>query len=155
MDKHAKILVVDDDEDIRRTMKAIIADAGYLGDLASTGKEALAMTEKEFYNVALIDIRLPDMEGTELLKKITDDIPRTRKVIVTGYPTLHNAIASVNDHADAYLIKPVDAEEILNIISQQLKLQKEKEEMSETKVAEFIETRVKETANGLNQTMYA
>jgi CheY-like chemotaxis protein len=63
MDKHARILVVDDDESIRNTAKAILEDEGYIVDLATTGMEAIKRTEETAYNVALLDIRLPDMEA--------------------------------------------------------------------------------------------
>ncbi len=144
MDKHAKILVVDDDENIRNTMKTILEDEGYIVDLAATGSEAVQKTKKTAYNVALLDIRLPDMEGVELLKLIKDTVPRTRKIMVTGYPSMQNAIAALNKNADAYLIKPIDIENFLTIVKEQLQLQENEKEFSEQKVAEFIETRVKE-----------
>ena len=144
MDKHAKILVVDDDENIRNTMKTILEDEGYIVDLAASGSEAIQKTKKSAYNIALLDIRLPDIEGVELLKLIKDAVPRTRKIMVTGYPSMQNAIAALNKNADAYLIKPIDIENLLNTVKEQLQLQENEKEFSEQKVAEFIETRVKE-----------
>ena len=143
MIRNVKILVVDDDETIRKTMKAIFEDEGYAVDVASTGKEAINKTEKAAYNLALLDIRLPDMEGVELLKLMKDTVPRTRKIMVTGYPSVKNAIAAVNKQADAYLVKPVDIEKLLETVRTQLKLQKEEQHFTEAKVAEFIESRVK------------
>jgi len=144
LDKCAKILVVDDDENIRNTLKTILEDEGYNVDLAATGNAAVEKTMKTAYNIALLDIRLPDMEGVELLKLIKDTVPRTRKIMVTGYPSMQNAIAALNKSADAYLIKPVDIEKLLNTVKEQLHLQENEKEFSELKVAEFIETRVKE-----------
>jgi DNA-binding response OmpR family regulator len=144
LDKCARILIVDDDESIRNTVKIILEDEGYSVDLASTGNEAIKMTEKTAYNVALLDIRLPDMEGVELLKLIKDNVPRTRKIMVTGYPSMQNAITALNKNADAYLVKPVDVEKLLNTVKDQLRQQEEEKNFSEMKVAEFIETRVKE-----------
>jgi DNA-binding NtrC family response regulator len=144
MDKHARILVVDDDESIRNAVKAILEDEGYIVDLAATGMEAIKRTEETAYNVALLDIRLPDMEGVELLKLMKDAVPRTRKIMVTGYPSMQNAVAALNKNADAYLIKPVDIEKLLNTVKEQLRLQENERKFSEQKVAEFIETRVKE-----------
>jgi DNA-binding NtrC family response regulator len=143
MDKHAKILVVDDDENIRNTMKTILEDEGYVVDLAANGGDAIEKTKKAAYNIALLDIRLPDMEGMELLKLIKDTVPRTRKIMVTGYPSMQNAIAALNKNADAYLVKPIDIENFLSIVKEQLQLQENEKEFSEQKVAEFIETRVK------------
>lgn len=144
MDKNARILIVDDDETIRSTMKAILEDEGYVVDLASTGEEAIQLTMKTTYNVALLDIRLPDMEGVELLKLMRDNVPRTRKIMVTGYPSMQNAIAALNKNADAYLLKPVNNEKLLNLIKEQLDAQVNELKFSEQKVAEFIESRVKE-----------
>ncbi len=144
MDKNPRILVVDDDETIRTTMKAILQDEGYIVDLAASGKEAIEKTQETSYNIALLDIRLPDMEGIELLKRIKDGVPRTRKIMVTGYPSMQNAIAAVNKNADAYLLKPVDVEKLLDIVKQQLYAQENDRKFSEQKVAEFIESRVKE-----------
>jgi DNA-binding response OmpR family regulator len=125
-------------------MKAILEDEGYVVDLAATGNEAVEKTQKAAYNIALLDIRLPDMEGVELLKLMKDATPRTRKIMVTGYPSMQNAITALNKNADAYLIKPVNVEKLLNTVKEQLQLQEEERQFSEQKVAEFIETRVKE-----------
>jgi len=144
LDKHARILIVDDDETIRTTMKAILEDEGYMVDLASTGEEAIQLTMKTTYNIALLDIRLPDMEGVELLKLMRDSVPRTRKIMVTGYPSMQNAIAALNKNADAYLLKPLDNEKLLNLVKEQLDAQVNELKFSEQKVAEFIESRVKE-----------
>jgi len=144
LDKHARILVVDDDESIRKTMQAILEDEGYIVDLAATGSEAIQKTNEKAYNIALLDIRLPDMEGVELLKLIKDTVPHTRKIMVTGYPSMQNAVAALNKNADAYLIKPVNVEKLLNMVKEQLQLQEDERRFSEQKVAEFIETRVKE-----------
>jgi DNA-binding NtrC family response regulator len=89
-------------------------------------------------------VRLPDMEGIELLMKLRETKPKMRKIIVTGYPTLQNAVAAVNKGADAYVMKPFDVEKILLIIKDQLKAQANEKVFTEEKIAEFIETRVKE-----------
>jgi DNA-binding NtrC family response regulator len=125
-------------------MKAILQDEGYIVDLAASGKEAIEKTQENAYNVALLDIRLPDMEGVDLLKMMTDGVPRTRKIMVTGYPSMQNAIAALNKNADAYLLKPVDVEKLLTTVKQQLTAQENERKFSEQKVAEFIESRVKE-----------
>jgi two-component system response regulator AtoC len=144
LDKNARILIVDDDESIRKTMTAILEDEGYMVDSASSGKEAIQKTNNTQYNLALLDIRLPDMEGIELLKLMKESVPRTRKIMVTGYPSMQNAIGALNKNADAYLVKPVDVEKLLDMVVEQLRLQEEERKFSEEKVAEFIESRVKE-----------
>jgi len=144
LDAQIRILVADDDEGIRETIATILEDEGYLVDQAENGKEAIEKSNKRFYNVALIDIRLPDMEGTKLLTAMKDTIPKMIKIIITGYPALQNAIEAVNKGADAYLLKPVNVDTLLSTIKEQLKKQQETRKFTEEKVTEFIETRVKE-----------
>lgn len=144
MDNPTRILVVDDDEGIRNSLATILKDEGYTVDVAKNGSDAIEKSKAAFYNVALIDIRLPDMEGTEILTRMRDTVPKIRKIILTGYPSLQNAIEAVNRNADAYILKPVEVEKLLDTVREQLKLQETEKKYSEKKVAEFIETRVKE-----------
>jgi len=144
MNKNARILVVDDDENIRKVEVAILEDKSYTVESVGTAKEAIEKSKRKFYNVALIDIRLPDMEGIELLTKFRETTPKIRKIIVTGFPTLQNAVDAVNKGADAYIVKPFDVEKVLKTIQQQLSKQEEERRYSQDKVAEFIEARVRE-----------
>ena len=139
----ARILIIDDDENIRKVLQTILEDEGYIVETADTAKKGIEKSEKTFYNLALIDVRLPDMEGIELLSKLRTTKPKMRKIIVTGYPTLQNAVSAVNKGADAYVMKPFEVEKILQTIREQLKKQDEEQRYSEEKVVEFIETRVK------------
>jgi DNA-binding NtrC family response regulator len=144
MNRNARILAVDDDENIRKVIAAILEDEGYTVESVGTAKEAIEKSKRKFYNLALIDIRLPDMEGIELLTKFRETTPRMRKVIVTGYPTLQNAVDAVNKGADAYIIKPFDVKKVLKTIQEQLSKQQNEKEYSQERVAEFIEARVRE-----------
>jgi DNA-binding NtrC family response regulator len=144
MGEHTRIIIVDDDEGIRETLAAILQEEGYQVDTAESGKEAIEKTNAKFYNLALIDIRLPDVEGIDLLKEIKETVPKIRKIIITGYPTLQNAIEAVNGGADAYVLKPFDMEKVLKIIKVELEKQQDEKKYSQEKVTEFIETRVKE-----------
>jgi len=143
MGETARILVIDDDESIRKVLATILEEEDYIVETAETAKEGIEKSEKAFYNLALIDIRLPDMEGIELLSKLRNTRPKMRKIIVTGYPTLQNAVAAVNKGADAYVMKPFEVEKILQTIREHLKKQEEEKSYSEEKVVEFIETRIK------------
>ncbi len=144
MDEPPKILIIDDDDNIRKVLVAILEDEGYNVESVGTAKEAIERTKERFYNIALIDIRLPDMEGIELLTKIRDTTPKIRKVILTGYPTLQNAVDAVNKGANAYILKPFDVGKVLKTIKEQLEKQKQEKKYSQDKVAEFIEARVRE-----------
>jgi DNA-binding NtrC family response regulator len=144
MNESSKILVIDDEENIRKTISLTLQHAGYTVDTAENGKQALEKSQKNFYNLALIDIRLPDMEGTELLSALPETTPRMVKMILTGYPGLPNAVTAINKGVDAYLIKPVNTEELLRVIKDRLDKQKKEKQYSEEKVSQFVETRLKE-----------
>lgn len=144
MSNAARILIVDDDREIRKTFAALLRDAGYLVDTAENGKEAIEKSNSNFYNLALIDIRLPDMEGTLLLTALKETIPKMVKIIVTGYPSLQNAVATVNKGADGYIIKPAQTEGLLQIVKEELRKQREEKEYGEERVKGFIESRQRE-----------
>jgi DNA-binding NtrC family response regulator len=144
LDSHARILVVDDDESIRKVLTTILEEEGYSVEMAESGREAIRKSNERFYNLALIDIRLPDMMGTHLLAAIKETIPKMVKIIITGYPSLQNAIEAVNSGADAYILKPFNVDKTLGLIREYLKEQQEDKKYSQTKVAEFIETRARE-----------
>ena len=144
MGETARILVVEDNESIRKVLKTILEEEGYVVDTAENGKEAIRKSNAKFYNLALIDIRLPNMEGTKLLTTMKETTPKMVKIIITGYPSLQNAIEAVNKGADAYILKPFDMDNVLNKIREHLKKQQEAKKYSQEKVKEFIETRVKE-----------
>jgi DNA-binding NtrC family response regulator len=144
MGEPARILIVDDDESIRKTIEAILKQEKYIVETAENGREAIKKTQANFYNLALIDIRLPDMEGTKLLAAMKDTTPKMVKIIVTGYPTLQNAIEAVNEGADGYVLKPMKIDNLLKKIKEHLKKQEKNKKYSEQKVTEFIETRAKE-----------
>jgi DNA-binding NtrC family response regulator len=144
MSESASILVIDDEESIRRTVSMTLKHAGYVVDTAENGKQAIEKSEANFYNLALIDIRLPDMEGTELLTALKETTPRMVKIILTGYPSLQNAAKAINKGVDGYLIKPVNTDELLRFIKENLEKQKHESEYGQQRLAQFVETRFKE-----------
>ena len=136
------ILIVDDDERILEGLRSILESEGFSVDTAETGREAIEKSEAKFYNLVLLDIKLPDMEGTELLTKIHSDAPRMMKVMITGYPSLENAVESLNLRADAYIIKPAEPEKVLRVVKEKLKEQDEAEKMTGEKVKGWVESRL-------------
>ena len=142
--KKKRILIVDDDEAVLRSIGDYLAMKGYDVDTARTGREALEKSKKGFFNLAILDIRLPDMDGTELLTKIHDTEPKMVKVMLTGYPNSQNAIDSVNEGADAYLLKPAPLEKVLKLIEQKLAEQDKETKMDKAKLVSYIESRDKE-----------
>ena len=142
VNKKKSILIVDDDIAILKYATHILQLEGYDVDAAETGFEAIEKSNARFYNLALLDIKLPDMEGTELLTKMHRTTPSMMKIMVTGFPSLNNAVEALNLGADAYLLKPVELEELLKVVKEKLKEQEEVEKMSEDRVADWIKTRV-------------
>lgn len=150
MTKHKpRILIVEDDENIRETIKNILEQSGYDIDVAKTGQEAERKTQTKFYNLALLDIKLPDMEGTKLLAKVHDTTPKMVKIMLTGYPSLENAMEALNQGADAYVTKPVKPAKLLALIEEKLEKQSKDEQMTESKVTDWIKTRASQLEDEL------
>jgi len=139
-----RILVVDDEKAVLESFREILELKGYSVDTAENGQEAIKKSKASFYNLALLDIRLPDMEGIELLAKMKETTPKMVKIMVTGYPSLQNAIEAVNKGADSYIVKPANMDELLNKVKEHLQKQEEAQKYSEEKVKEYIETRARE-----------
>jgi DNA-binding NtrC family response regulator len=114
-----RILVVDDDVGILRVFKSILQKEGYSVETVETGKVALGKIVKERFNVYLIDVRLPDMEGTDLLLKIPNE-HGTVKIIITGFSTDDVGKRAADYGADDFLVKPVKAEELIVAVRDRL-----------------------------------
>jgi NtrC-family two-component system response regulator AlgB len=139
------ILIVDDDRGILKSFKDILEPEGYSVDTAETALEAVEKSKAHPYNLAIIDIKLRDIEGTDLLARVHEILPRARKIMITGYPSLENAVDSVNFQADAYIIKPVSPENFLKVVAENMDKQLETERMNEDKVVGWVESRYEET----------
>ncbi len=123
MTEKVRILIVDDDVDMLETLSDILQEKGYQTETAKNGREAIAKAEKRFFNVALVDIGLPDMTGVEVLHVFGRMSPYMMNIIITGRATLQNAMESVNVGANAYIVKPIDHETLDKILDECLKKQ--------------------------------
>jgi len=139
--RKGNILIVDDDETICETITLILENEGFNADLARNGKEALEKVRSKYYDVALLDIKLPDMEGTYLLRAIKELMPTTIKIMLTGYPELRTSIDALNWGADAYLTKPISPCEIIKTIEEKLGKVAEARTMTEQKMSVFLKER--------------
>lgn len=124
MSEEARILIVDDDEGMRETLSDILKEEGYPVESAGTGEEALQCISKDFYNLALIDIKLPDISGMELLEKIKECSPDTAAILMTGYASIDTSVKALNLGAEAYIIKPLNIEELKSSIDRVLEKQR-------------------------------
>jgi len=138
-----RILVVDDDKKITESLSLVLESEGYRTDVAHTVKEAIEKSCETDYNLAILDIKLPDGEGTTILKLMNEISPKTKKIMLTGYPILENAVNSLNEGANVYMIKPVDFDFLLNAIKAKIKEQRAAETATEDSIAIFLQTRTK------------
>ena len=114
------ILVVDDDAEVRKVLSSILSEEGYFVEPVENGRQAIRASEKTRFDLALIDIKLPDMEGTELLHRLKEKQPHMAKIIITGFPTLENAMKTINEGANGYVLKPFDIPKLLEMIRKHL-----------------------------------
>ena len=128
------ILVVDDDKSILRTFTRILQKSGYEIDVAETGREAMDKAENQHYDLALVDIRLPDMDGTDLIAKLKKQLENTVKIMITGFPSLETGVKALDEGADAYLVKPVKPQELLLLLEEKLKNREDPQETSNLNV---------------------
>jgi DNA-binding NtrC family response regulator len=126
-DDQANILVIDDDEDILKMLTDLLSKGGYATDTARTGAEAIEKMKARSFNIALVDIVLPDIRGTRLLPLIKEITPNIRKIIITGHATLESAIEALNAGSDAYITKPFDPPQLLKVIAEKLRDQREEQ----------------------------
>ena len=113
MGAKAKVLVVDDEAVVRESYLRTLDGVRYNVRAAMNGKEALRMMEAEHFDVILLDIRMPEMDGIEVLREIKKRWPECEVVIITGYPSIETAKEAVRLGAYNYLAKPVGPQEIV------------------------------------------
>ena len=115
-----RILIIDDDENIAKILSMVLKQCGYVVDAVVSGKEAIAKIASDSYQLAIVDVRLPDIECTKLLSMLYEKSHKMLKVILTGFPLSEDALRTITQGVDGYLAKPVNIEKLLNTISQLL-----------------------------------
>ena len=115
------ILIVDDEDNLRRSLSLILQKSGYTVNCAAKGQEAIEYLQTKSYDLMFLDLKMPDMDGLELLPRIHGMVPDMPVLILTAHATLESAIEAVRKGARDYLVKPIDpplilarVEEILN-----------------------------------------
>ena len=114
MDEKTKILVVDDDEIVRLSHRRSLTSANCNVEMVWNGKEALRVMERHPFDVVLLDLRMPGMDGMSVLQTIKEKWPESEVVIITGYPTIETAKDAVRLGAYGYLAKPVGPDDVVN-----------------------------------------
>jgi two-component sensor histidine kinase/ActR/RegA family two-component response regulator len=124
MERRANILIVDDDESTCKSLSLIFKKKGYETDCAGTGQAAKEKIEERFFNLALFDIKLPDMEGVELIPILKEKHPDTVIIMVTAHASLETAVRAMNEGASSYITKPINVDDVLATIREVLEKQR-------------------------------
>ena len=119
-------LVIDDDASVLRNFKRLLVEEGYDVWGVKTGKEALAEVDHRSFDVMLIDFKLPDMDGTDLVEKMGKKAKGSVKLMITGFPTIEASIRALDLGIDSFVEKPVKSEDLLDLINQKLQEKKAK-----------------------------
>ncbi len=119
-----KTLIVDDEVELRKSVVSVLKNTHlnvqFNIDEASNGKEALDKVKTQFYDLILMDVRMPEMNGLDALREIKEHDPRTFVVIMTAHSNLNDAVAAIKDGAYDYLEKPVSAEKLTDIVKKSI-----------------------------------
>jgi len=119
---HERILVVDDEAQLRGLFERILRNEGYEVRCASSGDEALKLLETEWFDLVVTDLKMPGMDGMELLAKGKLVSPTLPFIVLTAFGKGRSAVAAVKEGAYDYLVKPFDIEELKLVIKKALEL---------------------------------
>jgi DNA-binding NtrC family response regulator len=133
----ADILIVDDDPGILSTLREILELNGFTVETSADAADAIEKVKETPFLIALLDIKLPNMEGTSLLMEIRKIRPATKCIMVTGFASLDNAVQSLNSGAAAYIMKPVNPGGLINTIREKIRELEAENEITEKKVTEW------------------
>jgi DNA-binding NtrC family response regulator len=145
MNAKARILIVDDETVVRDSLGKWFEEEGYAVETAASAREALLKLPRERWDLALLDIKMPGMDGLELQRKIREVDPEILVVIMTGYASVETAVEALKDGAYDYITKPFDPDDLAHVIRKALEHRQIKREnvqlrqtLEETQAAELI-----------------
>lgn len=119
MQNPTHVLIVDDDEILRASIVDLLTDAGYMTYEAGNGSEALEVLARESaIDVVLTDVKMPGMDGPELLRQIRSKHPEVSVIMLTGYGTIDSAVEAMRDGALNYLLKPTNKRQLLEALQE-------------------------------------
>ncbi len=139
MSKEKRVIVIDDEKNIRLTLKKALSGAGYEVDAAMNGENGLQKLKEKEYPVVLLDMRLPGIDGIEVLKQINNLDYKTKVIMITGYGNVETAVETMKLGAIDYLRKPFKPEEIKDVVAQVFaRYQLEEDEQEADSFREFL-----------------
>jgi signal transduction histidine kinase len=146
-----KILIVEDDYTHGETLKAILEEKGYCADHVDCGEKAINILSDTKYNIALLDLKLPDIYGLDLLTQLKRIYPQMDIIIMTGFASVDNTISALNRDAFAFVEKPVDIPHLDSLIN--TAFSKQKIELEREIFSERLENEVKLRTQELKESM--
>ena len=148
-----EILIVDDDNNICKTMSDIFIEMGYNVAVAYSGQEVIKKTEHTTFNVALIDINLPDTDGITIMKELKIKNPEMICIIITAHASLQNSIKALKEGANSYFTKPINIDELIQDINRDLEKQYIKRKLKDfnQKLEQQVMIKTKELSDALEQ----
>jgi DNA-binding NtrC family response regulator len=117
------VLIIDDERPVLMTLEALLKRHGYQVDTAPTATQGLKLLKSKWPALVLLDLRLPDADGLEMLERIKSELPEVQVVILTAHDSLHNAIESIKRGAYHFISKPYAPEELLSLVEKALEKQ--------------------------------
>ncbi len=117
----SRILIVEDDIDILQELQKNLEDEDYDVDTADNGRTALNLWKKNIYDLVLVDLRIPEIDGRDLIDKIKAGQPHTQVIVLSGQAVEEDLIDAINKHVFKYLKKPVDLEDVLKVTAEALR----------------------------------
>ncbi|MDI6764458.1 MAG: response regulator [Thermodesulfobacteriota bacterium] len=124
------VLLMEDERNVAKGLEMVMREEGYEVDLADTGQGALDKFRASEFDLLVADLRLPDMDGMDVVQHVREKRPRTNVVIITGYPSVSSAVQAVRMGVSDYLRKPFTEDEFKTAVKSALK-EKEKESIEE------------------------
>jgi len=134
-----RILVVDDEITLRHFLRLNLEEEGYQVNEAADGQSALNLISQQAFDVALVDLRLTDMDGLEVVRHLRQISPKTSVIILTAYATLDSAIESLRHGAHDYLTKPFDTNDLLTSVADGIARQSAEPPMPPKSTEEVLE----------------
>jgi len=114
--KSLKVLVIDDESVICNACHLVLSEKGHTVDRCATGKTGLLAIERGAYDVILLDMKLPDIDGMEILETLRVEMPAPYVIVMTGYSTMSNAVQAMKLGAADYLSKPFTDDELIEAV---------------------------------------
>jgi len=128
MDRRIKILVIDDEPLMRITVQDALVGEGYEVVAAETGRKGSDFLRQNHTDIVITDLRLPDMDGIQILREVKSSHPSTQVILITAYGSIDSAVTAMKEGATDYLTKPFAMDELLLIIKRLLRMRQLEEE---------------------------